>query len=313
MYRQRSVAVIVPAYNEERLIEATLREVPEFVDSVIVIDDGSADGTVEAARRFAGSDPRVLVLVQEQNQGKGAAVVRGFEQVTAQGREFVVLMDGDNQMPAEYLTALLDPLIDDGLDATKGNRFIADPKALSTMPRYRMIGNILLTMMTKLASGYWSIFDSQNGYWALRMKTVERLELSRLAKRYDLENSLLINLNIIGGKLRDVPIPARYGEEESKIRIWKVTPRITMTLLGGVMQRVFYRYVVYNFHPVALFLLTGLPFLVWGLFFGLFVAITSMGDPAATTGTVMLAVLPFLMGFQLLLAALVLDIMSEPK
>jgi glycosyltransferase involved in cell wall biosynthesis len=268
---------------------------------------------VEAARRFAGSDPRVLVLVQEQNQGKGAAVVRGFEQVTAEGREFVVLMDGDNQMPAEYLTALLDPLIDDGLDATKGNRFIADPKALSTMPRYRMIGNILLTMMTKLASGYWSIFDSQNGYWALRMKTVERLELSRLAKRYDLENSLLINLNIIGGKLRDVPIPARYGEEESKIRIWKVTPRITMTLLGGVTQRVFYRYVVYNFHPVALFLLTGLPFLAWGLFFGLFVAITSMGDPAATTGTVMMAVLPFLMGFQLLLAALVLDIMSEPK
>jgi glycosyltransferase involved in cell wall biosynthesis len=307
------VAVIVPAYNEERLIEATLREVPEFVDSVIVIDDGSADGTVEAARRFAGSDPRVIVLVQEQNQGKGAAVVRGFEQVTAEGREFVVLMDGDNQMPAEYLTALLDPLIDDGLDATKGNRFIADPKALSTMPRYRMIGNILLTMMTKLASGYWSIFDSQNGYWALRMKTVERLELSRLAKRYDLENSLLINLNIIGGKLRDVPIPARYGEEESKIRIWKVTPRITMTLLGGVIQRVFYRYVVYNFHPVALFLLTGLPFLAWGLFFGLFVAITSMGDPAATTGTVMMAVLPFLMGFQLLLAALVLDIMSEPK
>jgi len=313
VYREHSIAVIVPAYNEGRLIEATLRDVPDFVDSVVVIDDASVDETVEKARKFANGDGRVLVMVQEHNQGKGAAVVRGFEQVVAEGRDIAVLMDGDNQMPAEYVTSLLDPIIDDELDATKGNRFIADPKALSTMPRYRMIGNVLLTMMTKLASGYWSIFDSQNGYWALRTKTVERLELSRLAKRYDLENSLLINLNIIGGKLRDVAIPARYGQEESKIRIWRVTPRIVATLLGGMSQRVYYRYVLFNFHPVALFLFAGLPLLAWGLVFGLFVAITSAGEDAATTGTVMLAVLPFLMGFQLLLAALVLDIMSEPK
>jgi glycosyltransferase involved in cell wall biosynthesis len=313
VYKEHSVAVIVPAYNEGRLIEATLRDIPDFVDSVIVIDDGSKDDTVEKARQVANGDGRVLVMVQEQNQGKGAAVVRGFEQVIAEGRDVAVLMDGDNQMPAEYVSSLLDPLIEDGLDATKGNRFIADPKALSSMPRYRMIGNVLLTMMTKLASGYWSIFDSQNGYWALRTTTIKRLELSRLAKRYDLENSLLINLNIIGGRLRDVPIPAVYGEEESKIRIWRVTPRIMATLLGGMIQRVFYRYILYNFHPVALFLLAGLPLLIWGILFGIFVVITSIGEPAATTGTVMLAVLPFLMGFQLLLAALVLDILSEPK
>jgi hypothetical protein len=139
------------------------------------------------------------------------------------------------------------------------------------------------------------------------------LDLSRLARRYDLENSLLINLNIIGARLRDIAIPARYGDEKSKIRIWKVTPRIMLTLLGGMVQRVFYRYVLFNFHPVALFLFAGLPLLLWGLAFGAFVTISSLGEPAATTGTVMLAVLPFLMGFQLLLAAVVLDILSEPK
>jgi glycosyltransferase involved in cell wall biosynthesis len=313
MYRDSSVAVVVPAYNEERLIEATLEGVPLFVDSIIVVDDGSTDGTVERAQKFASQDMRVSVLEQGQNQGKGAAVVRGLEEVIAAGRDFVVLMDGDNQMPAEYLTALLDAMMDNDLDAAKGNRFIADPRALSTMPRYRLIGNVLLTMFTKLASGYWSIFDSQNGYWALRTRTVSRLELSRLARRYDLENSLLINLNIIGARLRDVPIPARYADEESKIRIWKVTPRIMLTLLGGMVQRIFYRYVLFNFHPTALFMLSGLPLLIWGVLFGVFVVITSLGDPVATTGTVMLAVLPFLIGFQLLLAALVLDIMSEPK
>jgi glycosyltransferase involved in cell wall biosynthesis len=313
MYRNHSVVIIVPAYNEERHIEATLREVPAFADSVIVVDDGSADATVERAEQFAASDPRVVVLTQPQNMGKGAAVVRGCEQAIADERDIVVLMDGDNQMPGEHLQALLDPIIDDGLDATKGNRFIASPKALSAMPRYRLVGNILLTMMTKLASGYWSIFDSQNGYWAVRVRTLARLDLSRLARRYDLENSLLINLNIIGARLRDIAIPARYGDEKSKIRIWKVTPRIMLTLLGGMVQRVIYRYVLFNFHPVALFLFAGLPLLLWGLAFGVFVTISSLGEPAATTGTVMLAVLPFLMGFQLLLAAVVLDILSEPK
>ena len=168
-------------------------------------------------------------------------------------------------------------------------------------------------MMTKLSSGYWSIFDSQNGYWALRSRVLTRLDLNKLARRYDFENSLLINLNIVGARVRDVAIPARYGDEKSKIRLWRVTPRILTTLTFGLIRRLFYRYILYNFHPVALFLLAGIPLTLWGIGFGVFVVITALGDPVATTGTVMLAVLPFLMGFQLLLAALVLDILSEPK
>jgi hypothetical protein len=168
-------------------------------------------------------------------------------------------------------------------------------------------------MLTKLASGYWSLFDSQNGFWAFRAETLERLELARLARRYDLENSLLINLNIIGARIKDVGIPARYADEQSKIRIWRDMPRIIATLFVGFWRRIFHRYVVYNFHPVALFLFAGLFLLVVGTGFGVKAMADSVGEPAATTGTVMLAVLPLLVGAQLLLAALVLDILSEPK
>jgi glycosyltransferase involved in cell wall biosynthesis len=313
MYKDSSVAIIVPAFNEERHIELTLSGIPPYVDSIVVVDDGSSDSTVAIAEKYASTDPRVAVLTNGKNQGKGVAVVRGCKLVIEEGRDFIVLMDGDNQMPSEHLESLLDAVIDNDIDGAKGNRFIAAPRSLAAMPKYRMIGNVLLTMLTKLASGYWSLFDSQNGYWAIRTRTLAKLDLDRLARRYNLESSLLINLNIIEAKVRDVPIPARYADEKSKIRVWRVTPHIVFTLMGGLVKRLWYRYVLYNFHPVALFLFAGLPLMLWGILFGIFVVATAIGDPVATTGTVMLAVLPFLMGFQLLLAALVLDILSEPK
>ena len=313
MYKNHVIAVIVPAFNEERHIERTIAEMPEYVDSIIVVDDASTDGTVGEVEKLAAADRRLTVITNERNKGKGSCVVQGFQQSMESGSAITALMDGDNQMPAEHLDSLLDAVIDGNLDGAKGNRFIASPQALSSMPKYRLVGNVLLTMMTKLASGYWSIFDSQNGYWAIRTATLGRLDLRRLARRYDLENSLLINLNIIGARVRDVAIPARYADEKSKIRIWRVTPRIMATLLGGLLQRILYRYVLYSFHPVALFLFAGIPLVLWGTGFGVYVVITALGEPVATTGTVMMAVLPFLMGYQLLLAAFVLDILSEPK
>ena len=313
MYKDHAIAVIVAAFNEERHIERTIAEMPEYADSIIVVDDASTDGTVGKVEKLAAVDSRLTLITNERNRGKGSCVVKGCERAMESGSDITVLMDGDNQMPAEHLDSLLDAVIDGSLDGAKGNRFIASPQALSSMPKYRLIGNVLLTMMTKLASGYWSIFDSQNGYWALRTTTLARLDLRRLARRYDLENSLLINLNIIGARVRDVAIPARYADEESGIRIWRVTPRIMATLLVGLLQRIFYRYVLYSFHPVALFLFAGIPLVLWGIAFGVYVLITALGEPVATTGTVMIAVLPFLMGYQLLLAAFVLDILSEPK
>ena len=313
MYKDNSVAVVVPAYNEEELIGLTLAGMPEYVDSIIVTDDASTDGTVARVEEIAQRDARIVLIRHERNQGKGSAVVDGYRKAIHQGHDIVVTMDGDNQMPSDHLSSLLDPLVEGGYDAAKGNRFLAASGTLDEMPKYRLLGNILLTLATKIASGYWSIFDSQNGFWAVTAASLAKLDDFHIARRYDLENSLLIHLNILGARVADVPIPARYGNEISGIRLWRVTPRILLTLFTGFWRRVLLRYVLYNFHPIALFLFSGLALTLWGVGFGIWVTIGSLGPEAATTGTVMLAVLPFLMGFQLLLAAFVLDILSEPK
>ena len=313
MYKGNSIAVVVPAHNEEELIGLTLAGMPEYVDSIIVTDDASTDDTVARVEEIAQRDARIVLIRHERNQGKGSAVVDGYRKAIHQGRDIVVMMDGDNQMPSDHLPSLLDPLVEGGYDAAKGNRFLAASGTLDEMPKYRLLGNILLTLATKIASGYWSIFDSQNGFWAVTAASLAKLDDFHIARRYDLENSLLIHLNILGARVADVPVPARYGNEISGIRLWRVTPRILLTLFTGFWRRVLLRYVLYNFHPIALLLFSGLALTIWGVGFGIWVTIGSLGPEAATSGTVMLAVLPFLMGFQLLLAALVLDILSEPK
>ncbi|MEO7665850.1 MAG: glycosyltransferase [Dehalococcoidia bacterium] len=313
MYKGKRVTVVVPAYNEGALIAETLRGIPDFVDSVVVVDDASADSTAARAREVAVRDQRVTVMVHDQNTGVGGAVVDGYRAAIENGSDIAVVMAGDNQMPPEHLPELLDAIAEDGYDAAKGNRFIASESSLETMPRYRFIGNILLTILTKAASGYWSIFDSQNGYYAVTTQTLRRLNLERIAQRYDLENSILIQMNIINARVKDVGIPARYGEEVSGIRLWRVLPRMILTLVRGFFQRMYRKYVLYNFHPIALFLFSGLLMMLWGVLFGAWAAAESIGEDTASTGTVMLSVLPFLMGFQFVLSALVLDIQNEPK
>lgn len=313
MYKGQRIGVVIPAFNEERLITPTLETLPDFVDIVVVIDDCSSDATPERVTAVQENDPRVRLLRNEVNQGVGASVVRGYNEVLADGVDIACVMAGDAQCDPEYLHALLDKLVDEGWDMAKGNRFLYSTETVKQMPRYRQIGNIVLTILTKAASGYWSLFDSQNGYLAVRAEMLRRLELPRIARRYDLENSMLINMNIAGARVTDVAIPPIYGEEVSGIRLWKVLPRMMLTLLGGFFARIYRKYVIYNFHPIALFLYSGLLLMLWGIVFGVFALIGSLGDDSATTGTVMLSVLPFLMGFQLVLSGLVLDIQNEPK
>lgn len=313
MYKGKKIAVVVPAYNEEVLIGATIADVPDFVDAIVVIDDASTDNTGSRAEEAARRDHRVTLITHASNQGVGSSVVDGYRRAIDLNQDISVVMAGDHQMPPEYLHRLLDHVIDKGYDVAKGNRFLAGPTAMAQMPRYRILGNIILTLLTKLASGYWSIFDTQNGYWAITVSSLKRLDLSRISRGYDLENSMLISMNIINARIVDVPIPAVYGEEQSGIRAWRVIPVMIVTLFTGFWRRVYLKYVIYNFHPVALFLFSGLPLILWGVGFGIWGAINSIGQESASTGTVMMAVLPFLIGFQLLLAALVLDMINEPK
>lgn len=308
MYRNQKVAVSIPAYNEEKLIAKTITTLPDFIDLAVVIDDASTDGTSEVVRSL--NDPRVILERNEPNRGVGYSVIRGFKRALEEGAEVLCIMPGDAQCDPAHLPKMIEAVQDGECEYAKANRFL---KGLEVMPAFRRFGNTLLTILTKFATGYYSIFDTQNSFSAIRAETVRRLDLDAISPRYEFENSYLLHLSFIDARVKDIPIPPIYGEERSTIKLLPFMTRTSLVLVRGFFQRMYRKYVLYNFHPIALFLFTGLLFTFWGLAFGLWVAIDSLGEETATTGTVMLAVLPFLTGFQLLLSAIVLDIQNEPR
>lgn len=311
MYRETRIHVVIPAYNVAVQIGNVLKGLPSFVDAVTVVDDCSTDDTLEAAR--ASADGRVAVLTSPVNRGVGGAMVGGFRDALGHPDGIIVKMDGDDQMDPAYLPRLLDPIIDGRCDYAKGNRFLFD-RELAVMPKPRLVGNFILTFFTKLASGYWNVFDPQNGYLAIHSAALRLLDLDRLARRYFFENDMLINLNIFDLRVKDVPIPARYGNERSSMSIAKVLCSFPLHLFHGYWYRFYRKHVLRDFSAVALFMLTGLPLLSFGVCFGAYTWLQSfLRNQFASTGTVMLSVLPFLVGFELVLQALVLEIKETPK
>jgi len=311
MFRDTRVHVVIPAYNVAPHLGAVLRGIPAFVDTVTVVDDGSTDDTAEAAKN--AGDPRVTVLGSPTNEGVGGAMARGFEHALAQGDGIIVKMDGDGQMDPADLPRLLEPIVDGRCDYAKGNRFLRS-RELDIMPKARLAGNFVLTFLTKLASGYWNVFDPQNGYLAITSGTLRLLDLGRLSRRYFFENDMLINLNIFDARVCDVAMPSRYGTERSSMRLGRILCSFPFHLFRGYWHRFYRKHVLRDFSPVALFMLTGLPLLAWGTGFGLYTWGQSwLQNQFASTGTVMLSVLPFLVGFEVVLQALVLEIRDTPR
>lgn len=311
MYKGQRIAVVVPAYNEARHVAAVIRTMPEFVDRVIVVDDASGDDTAAVAEACA--DPRVTTLRAEKNSGVGGATLLGYAEALRAGSDVVVKMDGDGQMPPEYLHHLLDALVEQGYDYAKGNRFLAG-HSLHLMPRHRLVGNIVLTFVNKLASGYWHVFDPQNGYTAIRAGALRVLDLTGINPRYFFENDMLIALNLHSFRVRDVAIPARYGDEQSKLNPFKIGVTFPLLFLPRLWRRVYRKYVLRDFSPIALFLFLGLLLFAWGVGFGAYHWWRSFATGHPTpTGTIMLSVLPLILGFQLILQAVVLDIQETPR
>jgi glycosyltransferase involved in cell wall biosynthesis len=305
MYRDMSVAVVVPAHNEERLVGRVVETCPDYVDHVIVVDDFSADGTSDAAR--AVGDPRLELVRLESNEGVGGAIAAGHKRALALGADVSVVMAGDAQMDPEHLPALLDPIADGHAQFTKANRFYAYG-SFAGMPRHRVLGNIVMSFLTKAASGYWGLFDPLNGYTAVHRHALERVDFDYVAKRYDFENDLLIHLNILRVPARDVPIPALYGDEVSGIKLGRAGWAMMIRLWKGFWRRIWRKYVLQSFSPVALLLFSGLALLGLGLAVGVFVVVNTLGPPVASAGTVLLSVGPLLSGLHLLISAMVLDI-----
>jgi dolichol-phosphate mannosyltransferase len=306
MHSGKTIAVVIPAYNVAAHISGVVASIPPLVDRIYVVNDASRDQTAAA---LAGiSDPRLTVITHQKNQGVGGATVTGFKAALASGTDVIVKMDGDGQMDPAYLSRLVDPVVRGEFDYAKGNRFL-DDDALIQMPRIRLFGNLVLTFLTKLASGYWHIFDPQNGYLAADRAALARVKLDHLARRYFFENDMLVHLNIAGARVTDVPIPARYGEEASSMRLGSILLTFPPRLLRRFWYRVYQRHVLRDFSVLAIFWFFGALLLAWGIVFGLVVwAISINSGKPATTGTVMLSALPLILGFQLVLQAILIEI-----
>ncbi|KAB2808188.1 glycosyltransferase family 2 protein [Pimelobacter simplex] len=309
MYKGMRVGVVVPAYNEEKLIGKTLSTMPELVDRIFVIDDCSTDATSEAAA--AVHDPRVEIIRQPKNTGVGGAIITGHRRVLDEGLDVSVVMAGDAQMDPDYLPALLDPIADDDVRFTKANRFYTRTSTAG-MPAYRQFGNVVLSVMTKFSSGYYHLFDPQNGYTALHRDALSRLDLDEIAANYSFENSLLIHLNVLRVRARDVPIPAIYGDEVSTMRMRKVIPALLRTLIGGFWMRIWRKYVFPSFAPFALLFFSGLALTTLGVGAAVVITVLALNDVTASPATVMISIAPLLAGIQLLISALSMDISESP-
>jgi glycosyltransferase involved in cell wall biosynthesis len=308
---RHKIGVVIPAYRVADKIEAVVRGVPGFVTSIIVVVDASPDDTYERVERLR--DPRVTLLRHAVNRGVGGAVKTGFAEALRQGLDIVVKMDGDDQMDPSELPHLLEPIVHGRADMAKGNRY-AHHAELKRMPLIRAVGNAGLTFAVKLASGYWNLFDPANGFVAIRAHVLERLDFSKLAERYFFESGFLIQLGILRAVVEDVAIPARYGDETSSLSVPRTLLGFPPRLAWGLVRRVFWRYFVYDFTAVSMYLLLAAPALLWGVIYGSVVWFeVQRTDVDATAGQVMLAAMPIILGVQFLSQAVTLDVAAVPK
>ncbi len=307
-YSEFKIAVVVPAYNEEELISNTIESIPEYVDCIYVIDDGSKDQTARIVSEFP--DPRVVLIRHQKNSGVGAAIITGYKQAFVDGMDVVAVMAGDNQMDPEQLPYLLAPIIEGRADYTKGNRLIS-PEYRKGMSKWRFAGNAVLTFLTKIACGYWQITDPQNGYTAISRDALERINLDDLYPYYGYCNDLLVKLNVYNFRVMDVVMPARYGREKSKIRYSKYISKVSRMLLRNFFWRLKMKYVVLSFHPLVLFYLLGMALTPPGLLLGLWIVYQKIYHLPVSQNFPLLSVFLTIMGIQFLLFAMLFDMQAE--
>ena len=285
MYRDKTVAVIVPAYNEEKLIGKVLATVPTVIDYVVVVDDASGDRTGEVVRAHQQKDSRVVYLLHPKNEGVGGAIVTGYKWARDHDVSISVVMAGDAQMDPQDLPKLLDPVVDGEVDYSKGNRLFTG-RAWEIIPKRRYLGNAVLSFLTKIASGYWHVADSQSGYGAVTLEALKTIDLDRVYKRYGMPNDFLVRLNVYHFRVRDVPVNPIYGiGERSGIKIYKVVFTLSLLLLKLFLWRLKEKYIIRDFHPLVLFYLMGFVLTPIGIVFGCYLLIYRLfiGSVAATS------------------------------
>ena len=306
------VAVVIPCYRVRTHILQVIEKIGPDVERIFVIDDACPEGTGALVKEHC-TDPRVRILVHGDNQGVGGAVVTGYRAALEEGAEIVVKIDGDGQMDPALIGRFVAPLAAGTADYTKGNRFY-DLELLRSMPRARLFGNALLSLVNKVASGYWDVMDPTNGYTAIHRAALEALPLAKLDRGYFFESDMLFRLYTSRAVVRDIPIPARYGTEVSGLRIGTVAAVFPLKYLRAGAKRMFYAYFLRDFNAGTLQICLGVLIGGAGAAFGIVKWIHSaVTDVPATSGAVMLAALPVLIGIQLLLGALNYDVQNVPR
>ena len=308
MLEGKTIAVVVPAYDEEALVGSTVAGIPAFVDRIIVVDDSSRDATAE---RASAGDERVEVVSHERNLGVGAAIVTGYKRAIAEEVDVTCVMAADGQMEPADLEVLARAVAAGECDYAKANRLVTG-QAWQLIPRTRYLGNAMLSFLTKIASGYWHVADSQSGYTAVNLETLRMLDLDRIYRRYGFPNDMLVHLNVWNRRVRDYPSRPIYGVgERSGIRLRKVIPRISWLLLKGFFWRLGQKYVIRDFHPLVLFYMLGLFLFVAGFLLGILQIGLRIAGNELPAATIILVALLVISGLQLLLFAMWFDMESN--
>jgi len=308
------IAVVIPYYNAADHIKKVIIGLPDFIDCIIIVNDNSPELLpYDEINVQCINKKNIIFLENKINLGVGGATKKGFQYAIDNSFDIVVKVDADNQMDTSYLEKMIRPIIDGKAKMTKGNRF-RYTKSIKSMPIVRRIGNLVLSFLTKAATGYWNNFDPTNGFIAVKVSVLKKIDFSNLSDRYFFETSLIAELYFIEAKIKDIAMPPIYGNEKSNMKVWKMPVIFLFNLIKILFKRIIKKYFLFDFNIGSLYILFGMPLFLFGVFFGLyewwFYASKNILTP---TGTIMIVSLSIIIGFQLLLQAIQYDIFNAPK
>ena len=306
------IAVVIPSYKVRNHLLDVLAKIGPEVSKIYVVDDCCPHGSGDFVTKNC-LDPRVTVLMNSTNQGVGGAVLTGYQQAIQNDMDIIVKLDGDGQMDPALIPLFVEPLVKGDADYTKGNRFF-DLESVRTMPKTRLLGNAVLSFMTKFSSGYWNIFDPTNGYTAIHANVANLLPMEKISRRYFFESDMLFRLNTLRAVVVDIPMEAQYGDEESNLKISKILFEFLFKHCRNFLKRIFYNYYLRDLSLASFELPISVFLILFGASFGFYNWVISTSSGIATSaGTVMLSALPILVGLQFLLAFVGYDIALTPS
>jgi len=270
MYRNKKIALVIPARNEEKLIKPTILSIPKLVDNIYIIDDGSTDNTSKIVKEFIKKNNKIKLIQHKKNIGPGGAIITGYKQSSKDNNDITVVVGGDNQMPLDQINAFLNPLIDDKADYAKGNRFLIEGNVFEAMPVIRQIGNIIISLLTKIASGFYKIYDVVDGYTAITKHAINLINWNKAWKKYGYPMDFLIRLSAYGMRVIDVPRRAIYlkNEKQSQIKGISYALKVSPMLFKGFFWRLFKKYLFRDFHPLFFFYILGILLFPIGIIWG---------------------------------------------